>query len=81
MRLPEADREVFLGFRARLSAELKKARKERGVTVAEAAKRMGVTKRTVTEWEAGVMPTIETLDVYCRLIGHSLAAIISRAGE
>jgi len=80
-RLPEKEREAFSQFRAMLSAELKRVRKDADVSIAEAAKRMGVTKKTVMEWEAGAVPSVETLAVYCRLLGKTFSAILFRAGE
>lgn len=81
LRLPEGERDAFLNFRTALAAELKRMRKDENVSIAEAAKRMGVTKRTVMEWEAGVMPSVEVLVVYCRLMGRRLTAVLSGAGE
>ena len=58
--------------------KLKRERIKQGVTVSEMAKRLGVTKGTVYEFEKGQhSPTHSSLEKYARALGLSIAAEIT----
>lgn len=60
-----------------LGENIKKARKNAGVTQKELADRVGVYQKDVSRWETGeVIPSVESLADICRAIGASADAIM-----
>lgn len=59
-----------------MSALLRQARTEAGITQSELARRLGVTQPTVASWERpGANPTVRTLERAMAATGHRLEVV------
>ena len=61
--------------------ELKRARKQAGISIDRIAKEMGVSEPTVSRWLRGQALTINILDDLCGCIGIDLKTLIEQAGD
>ncbi|PRB68049.1 helix-turn-helix domain-containing protein [Arthrobacter sp. MYb213] len=65
-----------------IAINIRRFRRERGLSLGELAKRTGTSKQTLSRIEAGVgNPTIETLEAICLGLGTSVPAMLSDYGS
>lgn len=73
------DQEAILRLRTNFATHVRSAREGAEISVAEAAKRLGVTKATVQRWEDGSgFPTIEIGAAYCKIINTDISNILRK---
>lgn len=65
----------------RLARRLRDARVAAGLTVREAASRVGINHSLLVRYENGTMPSLERLDLLAQCYGLTVAALFARADE
>jgi transcriptional regulator with XRE-family HTH domain len=67
-----SDEQIRVDGLKNLSITLKAAREERGMSISELARRSGMSRSMIHEFENGKNISIDTLFAYCREIGISV---------
>jgi transcriptional regulator with XRE-family HTH domain len=63
-----------------LSARIRAARRDRGMTQQEVAHKVGITVRSISGWERGkAIPHLDTLEALARALGQDPETFVARA--